>query len=251
MVKLRAPVTATLPVAFAWLLLAGCGRTDLDFSGENGGHSDAASSDASASGGRGNSGGISGSGGGSGTGGRAGTGGRPATGGISGTGGRSATGGRTGTGGVVGTGGRGMVPDGGGPDAAVDRPSPDAGPDLPPSTPGTLLCGAQTCDTRTQSCCVSITAGSAGARCVPAGTACSGVGLVCDEPGDCATGTCCVGLQLGGAGVSVGSQCVVRAACVGVGRFVVCRTNSDCAAPTPVCCQALGVPICQATCGGS
>jgi hypothetical protein len=153
------------------------------------------------------------------------------------------TGGRTGSGGAVDAGVRDAVAEG--------RPVVDAaGPDLPPSTPGTLTCGVQLCSTKTQSCCVSIAAGAVGAQCVPLGSTCGGAGLDCDEPADCAGGTCCFGLQLGGVGgVAIGSRCVARVSCAGLGRFVVCRTNSDCGGTNPVCCLvAGGVPVCQPTC---
>ena len=222
-----------------------------------------------ATGGSVGTGGRSGSGGAVGTGGRSGTGGRVGTGGSggrTGTGGTidagppdagppdAGTGGRGGTGGVVGTGGRvgtGGAIDGGTRDAGTGGAARDAGPDLPPSNPGVVACGAMTCDSKTQSCCVSL-AGGAVATCVPTGTACAGTSLVCDEPGDCASGVCCFGFQAGGAGLSIGSRCTSRASCGGFGRFVVCRKDADCGAAAPLCCiSALsGVPVCQATCPG-
>ena len=116
------------------------------------------------------------------------------------------------------------------------------------------MCGSQSCDVKTQSCCVSLAVGSVGAACVPLGTACTGAALDCDEPADCSgTGTvCCFGLQLGGGtGVGLGSRCGPRAACGGLGRFVLCRTNGDCGGTTPACCNVGGVPLCQAACSGT
>lgn len=228
----------------ATMLVAGCGRTNLDFvGGVGGGDGEVAS------------------------GGRTGTGGG---GGPLGTGGVSGSGGLTSTGGVKGSGGSGAAAgaDGGITDAALDLKTTDAppadvtapdagrldaqGPDLPPPTPGTLPCGNESCDTRTQSCCVSIAIGAVGARCIPAGASCGGIPLACDEPADCSSGTCCFGLQAqqgAGSALAVGSVCSTRAACNGAGRYVVCRTNGDCDRATPLCCfSALGVPLCQRVC---
>ncbi len=242
--------------AVIWAVaIAACGRTDLELSGAGGG--DAAfisggrdgGTDAVA--GRGSGGRVAATGGVRGTGGLPGSGGRAGTGGRVATGGAAATGGRVGTGGRAATGGAGGTTDAGVRDAVAERPVVDAaGPDLPPSTPGTLTCGGQTCDTKSQSCCVSIAVGSVGAQCIPITSTCGGAALACDEPADCAGGTCCFGLQAGATGgVAIGSRCVARAACAGLGRFVVCRTNNDCARPNPACCVvAGGVPVCQPAC---
>jgi hypothetical protein len=155
------------------------------------------------------------------------------------------------TGGRMSSGGSGGITDGGVRDSAVDGPVDAPGPDLPPSTPGTLVCGAQTCDVKTQTCCVSLAVGSVGARCVPIGTACTGAALVCDEPADCPGAVCCFGVQTGGGGLGVGSQCSARTACNGFGRFLVCRTNADCGGTMPACCSVAGVPVCQTACLGS
>lgn len=230
---------------------SGCGRTDLELPGRDAA-ADAprdAPRDRTTDGTTG-TGGRSATGGAGGGGGRA-SGGAPATGGRPGTGGAPRTGGRAGTGGAPGSGGRVATMDGGVPDAAADCPPADAGPDLPPATPGTLPCGAESCDVKTQSCCVSLAVGSVGARCVPLGAACPGAALDCDEPADCPGAVCCFGLQVGGAGVAVGSRCGPRAGCNGVARFVVCRANADCGGTTPACCTVGGVPICQAACTGS
>ena len=221
------------------LCLAACGRTDLEVFGGTGGVAGLGGHDGgvdAVAGRAGGTGGVIG-----------GAGGAPGSGGRVGTGGTPGTGGRVGTGGVVGTGGTPPPPDGGAPDLRRDGPQADAGPVLPPSTPGVLVCGAQSCNTQTQACCVSVAVGAVGATCVPAGTACPGASLGCDEPADCAaTGVCCFGLQARAGGVSVGSSCTSRNACGGFGRFVVCRQNGDCAAATPFCCNSLGVPTCQA-----
>lgn len=217
----------------------GCGRTDLEVTGLPG-------HDSGASGGRdagtdiasqpdGSTGGQIVT-----TGGRSGTG---ATGGGA-SGGRIGTGGRAGSGGAAMSGGSG----GGTRDAGVDRV--DAGPDLPPSTPGTLTCGTESCNVATQTCCVSVAVGSVGAHCVPIGAACTGASLTCDEPADCPGQVCCFGLLAGGGAVTVGSRCAPRAGCTGITRFIVCRASSDCPAATPTCCNTTGVPICQTACAG-
>ena len=248
--------------AVVWAVaVAGCGRTDLELSGSggqdaafgpggrDGGIDAVAGHDAGGSGGSG--GRVAGTGGTRGTGGLTGSGGRAGTGGRTATGGTAATGGRVGTGGRAATAGSGGTVDAGVRDATPERPAADApGPDLPPSTPGTLTCGTQSCDTKSQSCCVSIALGAVGAECIPITSTCGGAALVCDEPADCPGGTCCFGLQTGGAGgVAIGSRCVASNACAGIGRFVVCRTNNDCARPNPACCVvAGGVPVCQPAC---
>lgn len=245
------------------LAIATCGRTDLELGGTGGrgvadsgqdgprdARADATDAATGGSGGRVVA-----------TGGRPGTGGRPATGGSApgGTGGAARTGGRGGSGGGPGTGGRGASGgsgggvDGGIRDAAVDAVVDAPGPELPPSTPGTLLCGTEACDVKTQTCCVSLAVGSVGARCIAVGTACTGAALVCDEPADCPGAVCCFGVQAGGdtGGLGIGSQCAARSACNGFGRFVVCRTNADCGGSMPACCSVGGVPLCQAACLGS
>ena len=229
------------------LSMGGCGRTDLELAGR-----DAAADSARDAARDGSTGGVMATGGraATGSGGR-GSGGSPATGGRPGTGGAPRTGGRAATGGAPGSGGSGGSVDGGARDAAADRLPADSGPQLPPSTPGTLACGAESCDVKTQSCCVSLAVGAVGARCVALGAACPGAALDCDEPADCVGAVCCFGLQVGGAGVALGSRCGPRASCGGLGRFVVCRANSDCGGSTPACCTVGGVPLCQAACTGS
>lgn len=237
---------------------AACGRTELELAVRDGASDavtdavrdatrDGASGGSPATGGRPA---PPGSGGRAGTGGTAGRAAPPLTGGASGTGGRVGTGGAAGSGGRVASGGSGGSIDGGVRDAAPDALIADAGPDLPPPTPGRLVCGPETCDVKTQTCCVSLAVGSVGARCVPVGTTCPGAALVCDEPADCPGAVCCFGLQTTG-GVGLGSQCSARAACSGLGRFVVCRTNADCGGTSPACCSVGGVPLCQPACPGA
>lgn len=255
-----------LALALMTLVIATCGRTDLELGGTGGrGPADASLDgprDARMDASDGATGGVVASGGrGVATGGRPGTGGRAATGGSGGrgTGGGPATGGRPGTGGAAGTGGRvasggsGGVADGGIRDSSADGLIDAAGPDLPPSTPGTLSCGTQACNVKTQTCCVSLAVGSVGAACIPVGTACTGAALICDEPADCPGAVCCFGVQAGGdtGGLGIGSQCAARAACNGFGRFIVCRTNADCGGTMPACCSVGGVPVCQTACLGN
>lgn|GEM_PF-3141439 len=209
------------------VLLAGCGRTDLQVSEDSiGGSGGVRSGIDAAADGRG-----------------------AATGGHGGTGGQRGTGGNTNS---AGTGGRTGAVDGGVRDAVVVRDAAfeSVGPDLPSSTPGTVACGTSACDSSRESCCVTVSVGAV-ARCLPLGSSCGGgVSLECDEPADCPGGTCCFGLQAGSlTNLALGSRCVSATMCTGLGRFTVCRTNNDCGGGTPACCLGLaGVPICQAVC---
>jgi len=135
---------------------------------------------------------------------------------------------------------------------------------LPPS-PGVFLCGLERCSTSSQQCCLGITtAGGLGASCGRLGSACTGAALQCDEPADCrvsssastVSSVCCFGLDSPATapvsgGVGIGSRCETAASCVGLGRFILCRTDADCGPKGGVCCASVGIPTCQPRCPGA
>ena len=113
---------------------------------------------------------------------------------------------------------------GGSRDAGVDRPAdttppaPDAAPDAPHPTPGTVDCGTAKCMTSSQLCCVT----AAGPSCVPKNDNCAlGAARTCDGPEDCASGR----------------VCCVKAQAIG-GYFAVCARLEDCS-------NAVGSPACR------
>lgn len=125
---------------------------------------------------------------------------------------------------------------------------------LPP-TPGFILCGASLCSASSQQCCLGVGAsGALAASCQTPAATCEGASLQCDEPADCPPSeVCCFGLLTSAAGPSaasvvLGSRCGGRATCVGVGRLILCRKDSDCGVGGGVCCPGIGMPTCQATC---
>jgi hypothetical protein len=102
-------------------------------------------------------------------------------------------------------------------------PVPEGGA---PSTPGLVSCGAVSCTTSSQHCCVA-PGGDAGATrtCEPYnGGNCpaNGITLDCLEAADCASGVCCAPLAFGPQSTTCRSSC-------GTGNFQVCRTDSECA----------------------
>jgi len=134
---------------------------------------------------------------------------------------------------------------------------------LPPS-PGVFLCGLERCATSSQQCCLgATTAGGLGASCGRLGSACTGAALQCDEPADCRVSSsadtasvCCFGLDSpatapSAGGVGIGSRCETAASCVGLGRFILCRTDTDCGPKAGVCCASVGIPTCQPRCPGA
>jgi hypothetical protein len=123
-----------------------------------------------------------------------------------------------------------------------------------PPSPGRFLCGAETCSTSSQQCCLGIDSGGGlSATCGSLTSTCNGAAFQCDEPADCRTGgtACCFGLDSPGAsssGLNLGSRCQPAASCVGPGRFILCATDADCGPKGGVCCAALGLPTCQPGC---
>jgi hypothetical protein len=89
-----------------------------------------------------------------------------------------------------------------------------------------VLCGAQSCDTPSQYCCVSRnTDGSTTPACRADGTTCDNpaIEMHCDEAGDCAEGQiCCSALGAGGAPL------LTCAPSCGMFGVQVCRTSAEC-----------------------
>jgi hypothetical protein len=117
-------------------------------------------------------------------------------------------------------------------------------PNLPPSTPGIVACGAGTCALPTLFCCVGR------ARCDGNPSACGTYKEVhCDEPADCPGEKCCLGRN-SSEDSNASFRCASDCSSDSIKGVRVCRTSADCN-PSVRCIarSCLGVTI--GTCGGN
>jgi hypothetical protein len=149
-----------------------------------------------------------------------------ATGGSQGVGGAATTGG-VGTGGSIGTAGFGAV-------AGTTSVAGAAGaPSGPPIT-----CGADVCDSASESCC----AGLAGLSCVAKGQTCAGAVLGCTTNADCGMGICCISIT---GEVSAASSCKPQCDTGTTRDRQLCQVDADCRMPFRFCTPTIfGVNIC-------
>lgn len=114
-----------------------------------------------------------------------------------------------------------------------------------PCDPGIVRCGAESCATPGEACCISQSGGAPSATCQPKGATCNDpiVELGCDETGDCAAGEiCCSSMSPSGA------PKVACAASCGTYGMQVCRSSSECTNGEPCVVQTCQGNIVQ-TCG--
>ena len=100
--------------------------------------------------------------------------------------------------------------------------------------PASVLCGEETCDLATHTCCLR----EFGASCVEGVNATCDLGgtpLICDGPEDCGGGSCCLGVGLPGALECSPTPCV---------NLTLCHVDPDCS-EDQVCrrCQFTGVEL--------
>ena len=119
---------------------------------------------------------------------------------------------------------------------AIDSPPPaDAPP--PDAASNSVTCGAETCDTATQDCCLDNTSGNL--NCVPSGT-CGMITITCDGPEDCgsATDECCAS--------DAGAACAPPGG--GMCDAQLCHVPGDCPNPGDMCCPlgTTGISACFA-----
>jgi hypothetical protein len=102
-----------------------------------------------------------------------------------------------------------------------------------------ITCGADVCDSDTQSCC----AGLAGLNCIAKGQACGGAVLGCTTNADCGGDICCISFT---GDVSAASSCKARCDNMGSGRDrQLCEVDADCRMPFRFCTPTIfGVNIC-------
>ena len=111
-----------------------------------------------------------------------------------------------------------------------------------PSDPGAVSCGASTCTTSTQYCCIrfEFDGGVADASCVAddaGGAACQTFKERCNEAADCDAGSvCCAELLAGGSSTCRKASTDPNDLC-GAGGVQLCRTNTECA--TGVTCNVV------------
>lgn len=129
----------------------------------------------------------------------------------------------------------GTVGDTGGVTADTGGTTSDTGgtADAPPST-SMIACGAASCDSKTQECCITGGIGS----CVSKGAACGGVRYGCTSVDTCASGqVCCTS----GAG-SGGASCAASASCP---TATTCKSNADCSGKLKNCKDLGFIKICS------
>lgn len=138
-------------------------------------------------------------------------------------------------------------PDGGRPDGGpfpidASLPPTDAGP--PPvdaaTPPGPIACGASSCDSATQTCCIQ----QGGATCIAKGATCQGGALACSSASSCGAGEVCCA-SLGGAG---GGGAACRTTCGPTG-IQLCDSDAECTAPETCQPAVLGLKTCRRTFG--
>lgn len=112
---------------------------------------------------------------------------------------------------------------------------PDAGTnnDVLGATPGTILCGKQTCDIATQICCAK---SATDITCQAKGSSCDGPAS-CDDAADCKSGQKCCGTATGFN--STKTSCVDK--CEGITSAQTCRTNEECGAQNCVHQSCYGI----------
>lgn len=109
------------------------------------------------------------------------------------------------------------------------------------ATPGEIRCGATTCASRTEQCCLApdgdpVTNGC-GSR---AESKCNGTQLTrhCDETSDCGAGEVCCVSNVESPPVTLGSYCMAAASAASCGGAIACGSDDD--------CSALSLPACTA-----
>ena len=115
-------------------------------------------------------------------------------------------------------------------ESETDQPNQDYGD----TEDSSVLCGDQSCDLTTNTCCLR----EFGASCVEgANTTCNlgGTPLICDGPEDCNGDQCCLGVGLPGELTCSPNTCV---------NLTICHTEQDCA-EDKICrrCQFIGVEL--------
>jgi hypothetical protein len=113
----------------------------------------------------------------------------------------------------------------------MDTPAGDT-----PSTPTAMKCGAFTCTTGTQECCVIAGIGA----CVTKGAACAGARWGCTAPSNCGSGQVCCVSGAGGAG---GGSCTASGMCPST---TTCTSNADCSGSAKNCVDlGAGIKACS------
>jgi hypothetical protein len=117
-------------------------------------------------------------------------------------------------------------------------------PNLPPSTPGTVTCGANTCTLPGLFCCVGRE------RCDGNPSACgTSKEVYCDEPGDCPGQKCCLGRNSAEED-NASFRCANDCSSDAIKGVRVCRTSADCNEPARcIAVTCLGYIV--GTCGGN
>jgi hypothetical protein len=103
-----------------------------------------------------------------------------------------------------------------------------------------ITCGAQVCDSATQSCCAAF----GGLTCVGRNQDCAGAVLGCTVNADCAGGgVCCISIT---GDIDAASSCKARCDNIGTGRDrQLCQTADECLDPFRYCTATIfGVNIC-------
>jgi hypothetical protein len=145
------------------------------------------------------------------------------------------------TGGTGGRGGGGGTTSGSGGRPATTGAAGNGGT-ARPTTP--IPCGAASCASATEICCVQRRMnGRGGPACIPAQTMCpSGVSLACVDSSACAAGQVCCEPIIG----ATGTACADPETCLRTPGVILCSSSADCPSVAPHCCATEDGGLCAA-----